>query len=149
MVPMDSASERYENARRALKEHGRADAEPDDPGSIAQLTLALRSLLKDPTEGYDVAEIAQAILPDDAAPEWSATLFAEVRALVAEGVQRGIYTAWETWEPADRPDQQTMLRWLGIEFFPDAYPSEPGDWGGESGEPMIFIDRQYIAQEEA
>lgn len=33
-------------SKQALIEHGHADAMPGDPGSIAQLTVALRSLIK-------------------------------------------------------------------------------------------------------
>ncbi|WNT44310.1 hypothetical protein SEA_CANDC_100 [Microbacterium phage CandC] len=35
-----------ELSRQVLNDHGHADAMPDDPGSIAQLTVALRSLIK-------------------------------------------------------------------------------------------------------
>ncbi|QKO02853.1 hypothetical protein SEA_KELCOLE_101 [Microbacterium phage Kelcole] len=38
--------ELLELSRQVLNEHGHADAMPDDPGSIAQLTVALRSLIK-------------------------------------------------------------------------------------------------------
>ncbi|WNN94127.1 hypothetical protein SEA_FREGLEY_102 [Microbacterium phage Fregley] len=38
--------ELLELSKQVLNEHGHADAMPDDPGSIAQLTVALRSLIK-------------------------------------------------------------------------------------------------------
>lgn len=126
MMPMDSASERYENARHVLNGHGRADAKPSDPGSVAQLTLALRSLLKDPTEGYDVEAIAEEVLLAESGTD--------IRSIVQKAVQRGIYAAWETWEPADRPDQETMLRWLGIVY---ERPTEG----------LLYIPEQSIEEE--
>ena len=77
MMPMDSASERYENARRVLEEHGYADAKPSDPGSVAQLTLALLFLRRERPEAAAswFAKAAQQGQAD--AMHWLGTLLAE------------------------------------------------------------------------
>lgn len=71
---MSAASERYENAHRVLKEHGYAQATEEDPGSIAQLTLALRSLLEEIEKRALVAERA----------EWIASAFSEAHIFIEQ-----------------------------------------------------------------
>lgn len=141
-IPQTSASERIEHARKVLREHGHADAEPGDPGSIAQLTLALRSLIEPPAVGNEsvakqiaadhFAGYAPANLPTDLTWEHLAQSFGQVSvAAFAAGVQ----SAHESWEPADVPSQEFMLRHLGIEHSPSFR------------EGYIYIEPQHIEKE--
>ncbi|UDL15473.1 hypothetical protein SEA_PEPE25_98 [Microbacterium phage Pepe25] len=45
-LPPKITPELLELSKQVLNDHGIRDAMPDDPGSIAQLTVALRSLIK-------------------------------------------------------------------------------------------------------
>jgi len=65
---MTVTPELLELSRKVLKDHGHADAMPDDPGSIDQLTVALRSLLKalepEPAPGVHLDETFKSV------PKW-------------------------------------------------------------------------------
>ncbi|QIG59091.1 hypothetical protein SEA_RUBYRALPH_83 [Microbacterium phage RubyRalph] len=143
-IAQTSASERRAHALKVLTEHGARDAQPDDPGSVAQLTLALRSLLEAP--GIGMPELVRDFEQRITEQGWISVLGQEVtysekpHARIIEGYRLGLVDgeqyAHERWEPADRPSQEQMLRWLGIEF------EEYDDAG-----PMLSIPQQYIEKE--
>lgn len=134
-IPQTSASERVAEARRAV-----ATAKDFAISSLPQwahdLIAATEALITPPSVGESEEAIAERVLPDDSSPDWSAPLFTEVRALIMEGIRAGIQSAHETWEPADRPSQEQMLRWLGLRY-------------GDAGRPThIHIPFQTIEKEE-
>ena len=143
-IPQSSASDRYDAARKALAEWDNGGV----PGVRAAHDLAevLRALITPPGVHESEEQIAVRILeklvsdePFIAAIIGGANLTRHVKALVAEGVRAGIQAAHETWECEDRPTQEQMLRWLGIE-----YDNRYNEAGYEDGYLIIeqFIERE-------
>lgn len=91
----------------------------------------LRALITPPnvheSEHDMVMEIARAYYPHARGTAYEAA---------ARGVRAGIQYAHERWEPADRPSQEQMLRWLGIEHELDRSVG------------MLYIREQYIERED-
>lgn len=122
-----SDGERYEidavdrNMRRAIEgldivaDALRALITPPPTGTIARIYArqAMRS------------EAIGRLVPDE-----------QVEALIAEAYHAGIQDAHESWEPADHPSQEMMLRWLGIDYGDSAFESD-----------KIFIESQLIERE--
>lgn len=144
MTPQASASERIEAARTVLATYGAKDAEPGDPGSVAQLTVALRSLLSLPPADQDAEDAIIQDAIDTAFDRMTDDDFTEdrvldaLRACAESAVAASIQHAHETWEPADIPSQEFMLRNLGIKH--KEIESE--------GQMRISIRPQWIKKEE-
>lgn len=136
-IPQTSASERYEAARILLAAWDEA-ATPDangchDAGGFAsrenaRIRQLLRALITPPGVGYSEEEIADTIM-------LTAPLDARTSELVILGVRAAIQAAHETWEPADVPSQEFMLRHLGIQHEPSYR------------EGHIYIEPQHIETE--
>lgn len=145
-IPQTSASERQEAARKALEVWTQASTTRGVPLSqaIHGVVAALRALITPP--GIHESEEQLAI-------EWRERLMergsievigetglyskesgvyeAEIFRL---GVRAGIQAAHESWEPADVPSQEFMLRRLGIDYE-------------EHRESLLFIPEQSIEKE--
>ena len=122
-VPQTSANERQEAARKALAaydEHFMTRLL--DPAEVVSLAEALRALITPP--GIGMPELVRdfreriteqgslAVLGQRAVHEGGHGPAIEGYRL---GLADGEQYAHERWEPADRPSQGQMLRWLGIE----------------------------------
>lgn len=143
-VSQTSASDRYEAARKVLAAFEGEVLEGQ--GSYAwTLADALRALITPPSVGESEEQIAEQIAErvmvnqvGEANPEGEYTTDgAEILGMIRSGVFAGIQTAHETWEPevAQRPSQEQMLRWLGLDYE-------------QHHEKLIFIQAQSIEREE-
>lgn len=141
-VPQTSASDRIEAARKALEWY---DDQSEAGGGIVAGGLAvadaLRALITPPSVGESEATIAGRVLDDyftltyeemvtDSSGE---TVYAALMAAARAGIQ----SAHERWEPADRPSQEQMLRWLGVTAEESVRDHD-----------ALFIPEQYIEREE-
>ncbi len=146
MTEQTSASDRYEAARKALARFWN----PDDLAEMeiqGELVHALEALVTPPGVGESEAQIVERwagrlrrrgaieVLGEEAvfnATDHHGQSIESFR----QGVRAGIQSAHESWEPevAQRPTQEQMLRWLGIEY---------DETDGE-----IFIPDQFIKREE-
>lgn len=134
-IEQTSASDRYEAARKALAEYEKwADHAYafDIAGEVLDLADALRALITPPSVGESEHDMAMRIADAYNPPSRGTAYEAATR-----GIRAGIQYAHERWEPSDRPSQEQMLRWLGIEY------AESDD-----GERLIIlsetIDREEI-----
>jgi hypothetical protein len=115
-IEQTSASDRLEAARKALTgwealdRDCTGDSRPWRPGDA--LADALRALITPP--GFPLTQVSI----DHAADIAEAHGYDSngVTEAVMEGIEYGIQCAHERWEPADRPTQEQMLRWLGIDY---------------------------------
>lgn len=124
-IPQTSASERVEAARK-LADHleqmmTTAQWMPASEG--IQAVHVLRALVTPPAVGESETEIANASL------RWYNDNFGHtiasidgfgtaqhITAMVMHAVRTAIQSAHESWEPADVPSQEFMLRHLGITY---------------------------------
>lgn len=136
-IPQTSASERIEVARKAL-----AALEADiavwgtlygRKGVTQEAADALRALITPPSVGESDEAIAERIA-DEHLLDTDCYADKAVHPALLAAVRAGIQSAHETWEPADRPSQEMMLRWLGIEHV--------------VGLAVIAIPHQFIDKEE-
>lgn len=144
-IPQTSASERVETAQKALAtwddiyDGVPADMIEREADAVAN---ALRALITPPAVGDEsiakriaaehYAGYAPANLPADLSWEHLAQSFGEV---AVAAFRAGIQSAHESWEPADVPSQEFMLRHLGIRY-------------GDAGRPThIHIPFQNIEKE--
>jgi hypothetical protein len=144
-IPQTSASERVEAAREALAEYGRSQPSDYERAYADPLAAALRALITPPSVGESEEAIVEdfatrlreqgaiEILGQDAVFRATDHHGQSVTAF-RQGVRAGIQSAHETWEPADRPSQEMMLRWLGLDYTID------GD--------VIVVHRKNIEREE-
>lgn len=137
MVEQTSASDRYEAARKALAAAAMYGVAPGmsaqrEAQMVLDLVDALRALIAPPNVSESVEQIAANI-----ERVYGGRLSQET--LLQMAVRAGIQSAHETWEPevAQRPSQEQMLRWLGVEHDLDEAVG------------MLFIQAQYIEREEA
>lgn len=133
MVEQTSASDRIEAARKALAGYDRAKEVGFAPNALV-LADALRALITPPAVGESDEGIAKAAT-EELWKVWDHTDFAEVQGIILGAVRSAIQTAHETWEPevAQRPSQEQMLRWVGLDFTEDA--------------DVIIVHRKVIAKE--
>lgn len=114
-----SASERIERAKAALAEYVSASEDVAD---------ILREFITPPEVAHEgVAEAATNI-----EKAYGGRL--DLGLLLQMAVRAGIQIAHESWEPADKPSQEQMLRWLGIEY--------------DETDGVLFIPDQHIDREE-
>lgn len=113
-----SASDRYEAARKALAfneavDRGESVAERTARDNLAD---ALRALITPPRTGETVEQIAARALNSFPPPYTPGAGYShgELEQLAIYAARAGIQNAHETWECEDRPTQEQMLRWLGI-----------------------------------
>lgn len=149
-IPQTSASDRYEAARILLAAWDEA-ATPDangchDAGGFAsrknaRIRLTLRALIIPP--GHPLTVESEAVNDAVNRYDWpfherieiSATELADMGTHL---FRAGVQAAHESWEPADVPSQEFMLRHLGIEH------EEQTTAGGRE---VIFVYQQDIEKE--
>lgn len=147
-IPQTSASDRIEQARKALAEyeHDNEGApwlynpEQDDSAALA---LALRALITPPHSHESLSDLALKIhtAAINAAEDAGITITTDLDSIMRNATNRAVYAgmqrAHEVWEPevALRPSQEQMLRWLGIEHDVLSYG-------------QIHISEQFIDREE-
>ena len=136
-IPQTSASERIEAARKALAWY---DDDSEAGGGIVlggqAVAEALRPLITPPGVGESEEQIVNRVTGATMAYGESEGLSVRgfVQAGVRFGIRAGIQSAHETWEPADKPSQEQMLRWLGIEHY--------------EFDAIVHISEQVIEREE-
>lgn len=123
-IPQTSASDRYEAARKALEWY---DDQSEAGGGIVAgghaVAEALRALITPPGVGempdlIDLyARAHQRALPNEDGPFSTADLDRAADAGRLAIFNAGIQSAHESWECEDRPTQEQMLRWLGINYM--------------------------------
>lgn len=138
-IPQTSASGRTQAAQRALEAFENATPEKgkndiDRYALALEMADALRALIAPPSVGESQVEIANRIGSEVASYGLSLRGTADFAALM--GIKAGIQSAHETWEPADHPSQEMMLRWLGIDYEDSIFHKD-----------QIFIEPQFIERE--
>lgn len=130
-IPQTSASERVEAARKALALVG-------GPGREKTLARALRALITPPGVGESEEAIANRLIEE--VMDYARSGWLDGRELAMAGllygIRAGIQSAHESWEPADRPSQEMMLRWLGIKAERALHQ-----------DTLLFIPDQHIEKE--
>jgi hypothetical protein len=134
-IGQSSASDRIEKAREALAQYDALI--PGLRSKISEdLAEALRALITPPGVHESEADIAARLTP-------VVMTYAQMEGLaergiamagIRYGIRAGIQSAHETWESEDRPTQEQMLRWLGIDCTIHA--------------GNIFIPEQHIDRED-
>lgn len=139
-IPQTSASERYEAARKALAEYNHQLQNEGEWGTVPnRLAAAIRALITPP--GSPLTVESEAVNDAVNAYDWPFHEHIDISAteLADFGTQlfrAGVQSAHETWEPADVPSQEMMLRWLGLRY-------------SDAGRPThIHIPFQTIEKEE-
>lgn len=140
-IPQTSASDRYEAARKALQmfddRTARLSSTIETPFERA-LAEALRALIAPPGVHESEEDIVQTVIqnaPAHVSGQGIRFQYDDLIAMIQAAIRAGIEYAHERWEPADRPTQEQMLRWLGIEHQTLSYG-------------QIHIDEQYIEKED-
>lgn len=120
--------------RRILRVHGHADAKPDDPGSIAQLTVALRAALK----------LAQPLA--DGLPDTGELTLKTRRPATAEEVENLVWgtgaLAHSWWYGAKKTPK-------GFRFFYDDPSDEEGTFKGNawrSNQQILDAAARFLAE---
>jgi len=145
-IPQTSASERVEQARMFLD---RMSMRREIIGKREETTFEteafaiIEGLVTPPSVGEGEETIAERVLAKlpNGLIQTDGSLRFDPEALVLlveTAVRAAIQSAHETWEPADRPSQEQMLRWLGV----DARPARI------KGDVRVFLPAQYIEREE-
>ncbi|WP_406245850.1 hypothetical protein ACI7YT_12480 [Microbacterium sp. M] len=149
-VQLDEARatvEEIEESREADNVQDKIDAR-DSADNLLQHLLrhgqaqldALRALITPPSVGESEEAIAERVIAAFP-PPYSGTGYGHGE-LVEFGIamlRAGIQSAHESWEPADRPSQEMMLRWLELDY------EESTD---DEGEPSVYVHGQHIEREE-
>lgn len=143
-IPQTSASERIEAARKAIRvfdaavdsiadatdldEHEQGEARAER--AALDCVAALRALITPPPVGETEEQIAERIVREkNDGWDWDMDI-------ALKAVRAGIQSAHLTWEPADHPSQEMMLRWLGLTTERDDY--------GELYIPAQRIEKEVI-----
>lgn len=141
-TPQTSASDRIEAAREALAEYDRSQPSDYEAAYADPLADALRALITPPSVGESEEEVIKraALMTMLYGEREGLSVHGFVRAGVRFGFHAGIDFAHERWEPevAQRPSQEQMLRWLGVDTRP----------ARAEGDARIFIPAQHIEREE-
>lgn len=132
MVEQSSASDRIERAKKSL---ALFDQLRLATGVEKDLADALRAFITPPAVGESEDQIVRRVLSTYQVTDEDLPL---MQVLAKESVRAGIQSAHETWEPevAQRPSQEQMLRWLGIDHQ---------DY--TDGDPQWIIPAQFIEKE--
>lgn len=138
-IPQTSASDRIEQARKVADTiaYRLRTLQPVDPFLAQKALDSIEALITPPSVGVDAQwEAAESIAAEvQRRMEGQASQKVMIYAAADRGFLAGIQYAHERWEPADRPSQEQMLRWLGIKFE-------------QNDEYDIFIPKQHIEREE-
>ena len=151
-IPQTGASKRYEAARKIIAAHDAAvdayaDATDMDEAYAAEARMEdatsdavgiLRALITPPSVGETEEQIVNRIMSEHGYhdPRTNSPESSLARDVARAAVRAGIQAAHETWEPADVPSQEQMLRWLGIKAGKTV-----------NGDDAYFIPAQYIERE--
>lgn len=141
-----SASDRYEAARKALARFDQI-LHPDTlegEGAALAVRDALADFITPPGVGEGEADMVQTVIqnaPAHVSGKGILFQYDDLIAMVASAVRAGIQNAHESWEceTAQRPSQEQMLRWLGLDCK---------DSTDDEGNPSIYIHGQHIEREE-
>lgn len=117
-VEQTSASDRIKAAQEALANFTARTAALDSTVETSMersLADALRALITPPAVGESEEVIVQRVLSTYQVTDEDLPL---MQVLAKESIRAGVQAAHETWEPevAQRPSQEQMLRWLGIDY---------------------------------
>ncbi len=141
-ITATSASSRSQALRAALEIYDQVHARPErndlDMVAAANVIQAARNLIDAPDTFAAAHEAADRIFTQCHSLGIEAHEN-EAKAMIEEGYQAGVQAAWESWEPADVPCQEFMLRALGIDCH---------DSTDDEGNPSIFIRAQHIDKED-
>lgn len=124
-IPQTSASGRIEEARALLAIYDRLSTA--NPTVLAEM---IRALITPPAVGESEEAIAERIA-DAAGIDWD-----QAYDVALPAVREAIQSAHESWEPADVPSQEFMLRHLGIEYT-----------AGTLDDTILHIHAQHIDKE--
>lgn len=144
-IPQTSASERVEAAQKALDHYDAAFAmRPLNGEDAERLAASLRALITPPAVGESEDRIVAeqlhwlkvnasiALIDFDSRGE---TL---IENALRQAARSAIQSAHESWEPADVPSQEFMLRHLGIRYEESMFSDNAH---------QFFIPSQYIDKE--
>jgi hypothetical protein len=123
-----SASDRIEAARKVLTDYD----EHDEPRSLHErrmreyrLASALRALITPPATSDSEEDVADRIVTAFPSPYTPSVgySYGELVELAITAYRAGIQSAHESWESADVPSQEFMLRYLGLDYW-DGYADD-------------------------